>query len=138
MFIGKIVHVDKFPSSNGSEATHGHWVVVVYIGNDVDERIIGAGISTIRQNSLPENSIELLGKPNGCPQTGLMVRSALHYDWLNFLTLDEMTITSYRIRGHKLNGLITQGQRFVATKLAETPPCNPNVSDGNDSDPILA
>ena len=128
LFIGKIVHVDNFPSSDGSEATHGHWVVVVYIGNDGDERIVAAGISTIRNDALPENSIELLGKPGGCPQTGLNVRSALQYDWLNVLTLDETTNTNYRIRGHKLNALMTQGQQFVAEKLAETPPCKPDVT----------
>ena len=129
LFIGKIVHVDNFPSSDCSEATHGHWVVVVHIGNDGDERIIAAGISTIRNDALPENSIELLGKPGGCPQTGLTVRSALQYDWLNVIPLDEMTNTKHRIRGHKLSAIITQGQQFVAKKLAEKQPCKPDVTD---------
>ena len=124
--IGKIVHVDNFRSSDGANATHGHWVVIVHMGNSDDERIVGAGISTIRNGALPANAIELLGKPGGCPQTGLAVRSALHYDWLNVLSLEQMTATAYRIRGHKLQAIISLGQHFVAKKLAETPSCNPS------------
>ena len=115
--VGDIIRVDEFPDAYDRDLKLRR-VCVVYLGKAADEEtILAAGIATVHGFQEIKNGTFLPHTPGGDPSTGLTQKSAVHFDWVKPVTIENIVEKCGRCSSLKRSEILDGVQKEIAKHL---------------------